>query len=190
VLKDVEHGDGRATLRGEGGPRQRGADCRHSVHAPGEHGGIEREIQPDDRKTVIGEHAQKETSAATDIENRALLLRIFHRAEDEAGMIAEDEAAIRLFEAVDSRIIRCEPVILGVVLQKLLGGRTRMKADQTATRALDDVKLLSGGLVEPVRCGEQAQELPALAGGAFVVGAFQLGSPQADSSVSLRSSIR
>src|SRR5262249_279294 len=79
-------------------------------------------------------------------------------------MIAQDEAAISLFEAAGGRGFRREPVVLRIILLQVRGRGLRRELHQTALLALDQLKLARGGSIETIGSREQELELGTVAG--------------------------
>jgi hypothetical protein len=70
-------------------------------------------------------------------------------------MIAHDEAAIELFQPVGGGGFGDEPIAGRVIIVELGGGGLGMETDQAAVAALDNLKNLGGGAIEPVGGGEE-----------------------------------
>ncbi len=156
MLQDVEHGDGRATGRGQRGARESRADGRNSGATPGDIGRFKRKVEAGDaRAGALLEHLEKEATAAADIQNQTRFLRLADGALDEMEMLAHSDPAVDLLQAIGGGGFGNEPIIPRVVLAELDGRGLGMKADESAVAAFDDLENLRSGAVQAVGCGEQ-----------------------------------
>ena len=83
-------------------------------------------------------------------------------------MIAEDEAAVHLFENVGGVGIGGVPVAGRIIIAEFQRMRLRIEADQAAVAAFDDAEDLGGGPVEAVGAGKQEAGFAMAAGGTRV----------------------
>jgi hypothetical protein len=80
-------------------------------------------------------------------------------------MIAHDEAAIELFEAVGGGGFGNKPIARRVVIAELGWSGLGMEPDEAAVAALDDLENFRGGAIEPVGSGEENADLGVAARG-------------------------
>jgi hypothetical protein len=169
MFEDMKHRDGCTT----GGSQRRPGKCRadggDTGAAPGYIGGVERKIEADDAFcSTLGEHLKEETATAADVEDEAGFFRFAQRAFDEAEMVAEDEAAINLFQAGGSVGVRGVPISGRIVIAQLQRMRLRIETDEAAMAAFDNAENFVRRPVEAVRAGEQQARFAMSAGGARI----------------------
>ena len=129
-------------------------------------GRFEREIQADHgRAETLLEHLEKEATAATDVQNDSGFPGFMDGALDKVEMVAHDEAAVGLLEAVGGGGFGDEPIIARVVIAELGRSGLGMEADEAATAALDDLENFRGGAIQAIGSGEQDTDLGVAAGG-------------------------
>lgn len=83
-------------------------------------------------------------------------------------VIAHDEAAITLFQAIRSGGFGNEPVAGRIVIAKLERGWLGIESNQAAVAAFDNLKDLVGGVIETIGGGEEHALVDGAAGGARV----------------------
>jgi hypothetical protein len=129
-------------------------------------GRFEREIQADHgpAETLL-EHLEKQAAAATDVQNGSDFLGFMNGALDKVELVAEDEAAVGLLQAVGGGAFGDEPIIARVVIAELGRSGLGMEADETALTALNDLENFGSGAIQPVRGGEQDADGGRAAGG-------------------------
>jgi len=86
-------------------------------------------------------------------------------ALDKVEMVAHDEAAVGLLEAIGGGGFGDEPIITRVVIAELGRSGLGMEADEAATAALDDLENFRGGAVQAIGSGEQDADFGRAAGG-------------------------
>jgi len=93
---------------------------------------------------------QEEAAAAAYVQNQSGLLGFPEGAFDEMEMVAQDEAAIPLFQAIGGVAFGDVPVAGRVVIVQFQRGRLGMEANEAAFAALDDLEDFRGGAVEAI----------------------------------------
>ncbi|HUA83460.1 MAG TPA: hypothetical protein VMB85_06335 [Bryobacteraceae bacterium] len=82
-------------------------------------------------------------------------------------MIAQNQAAIPLLQAIGRRGFRREPVIGRIIVAQLERRRLRIEPDQPAIAAFDDLENLAGGVIQAIGGGKQGSRSGVAAGRAF-----------------------
>jgi bifunctional DNA-binding transcriptional regulator/antitoxin component of YhaV-PrlF toxin-antitoxin module len=94
------------------------------------------------------------------------------RALDEPDMVAQNGAAIDLFELLRRSRVRNVPIIGRIVIPKLERRGLGIQANQAALLAFDDVEYLIGRAIETIRRVEELDEGRRAAGGTGSRGAL------------------
>jgi hypothetical protein len=171
MFEDVEHRDSGAASRCERRSGQRRANGGDAGAAPGYVGGVERKIETDDVfRSTLGEHLKEQTAAAADVQHEAGFFRFAESALNETKMIAEDEAAVNLFENISGVGVRGVPVTRRIVIAKFQRMRLGIETDKAAVAAFDNAENFVGGSVEAVGAGKEQARFAMATGGAGIGG--------------------
>src|SRR5690349_9445921 len=106
MFQYVKHGNGCAAARREWGSRKRSADRRNAGAPPCRVRCVDRKIEAGHgtrslHYASLGQHLQEQSAAASGVQDDPLGFRFPKGALDEIQMIAQNEAPIALFYAID-----------------------------------------------------------------------------------------
>src|SRR5713101_2981816 len=114
-------------------------------------------------ETTISQRPQEQAATTADVEHRTALLRFPLRPLRKSHVVEQNKAAVRFFEPAGGGRFRREPIVLRIVSFEIGGRGLGRELHQAALLALDDLKLLCSGVVQPISCGEKRLKFHAVA---------------------------
>src|SRR6185437_13952634 len=159
MLQDMKHRDCRTALAAKRCFQKIGADRGDSVTFPGNRRGRSERIQAQHGKAGFTQHAEEQTAASTDIQDKAGLLRRANRVPDKMQVIAQNESTVRFDPFARRALAGIEPITFRVISRKFFGRWPGIETDQTAGPAFHNAKNFRRGLIKPIGYFEKYPEI-------------------------------
>ena len=167
VLDDMEHRYDGAASALDGGLCEVPTNHRDAILVPGGNGGRVRRFEAKHRQSALVQHLEKKAAAAADIHYQPALPGIFDSPHHKIDMIAQDETAVRFFDARGGVGIGLIPIFARIIIGQLFGRWPRLQANEAASLAFHDQEAFVGGVIEAVACAEQRPDTGLAAARAF-----------------------